>query len=179
MTKRCDTLQEAFQYVSDTRVKDVAQGDQARLWSILVGPSGAHYVYFSDRNSGQQMHNIASLILNYRDQFQRAPLPQPPAQLLPAHSSLSLTALPQGVAPLPKLLRQESATALPPDNLHRDRAAVGEIANLLKERAENLGLTRWGGHAEEALIQDFQRVLQEEMKLHSAKNKASEERIER
>jgi hypothetical protein len=58
-------LEAAFQHVSDQRKLDTDCGDPQRLWSILVGPSLTHYVYFSDRNHGQQMHNIGKTILEF------------------------------------------------------------------------------------------------------------------
>jgi hypothetical protein len=63
------TIEAAFQHVSDKRKLDLACGDQQSLWTILVGWSGTHYVYFSDRNHGQQMHNIGKTILEYSGNY--------------------------------------------------------------------------------------------------------------
>lgn len=63
------TIQAAFQHVNDKRKADLACGDQQSLWTILVGWSGTHYAYFSDRNHGQQMHNIGKTILEYSGMY--------------------------------------------------------------------------------------------------------------
>jgi hypothetical protein len=146
MAKRCQTLVEAFQFVDLKRSDDQKRGDQPSLWTILRCPSGAHYVYFSDRNPGQQMHNIASTILQYRDSFQQAMLKIAPEK------------------------REEPS--LPPDNLHMVRDFVQEMGELLKDAAVQRNQERWGGHAEEAMIQHFPKVLLEENKVRGAEQAA-------
>jgi hypothetical protein len=167
MAKRWNTLQEAFHYVNEARRKDKESGDMARLWTILATPSGGHYAYLSDRNFGQQMHNIASLILGYRNEFQlaaqRAPAPAAAAGSVPAAAASSVPAAVPAAAPaLPKLLQGEGEKVLPPDNLHRNRPFVQAMAEAFKDKAIAAKSVRFGGHAEEFMIQDFARVLRDE-----------------
>jgi hypothetical protein len=110
------TLEGAFQHVNTERTQDRACGDQARLWTILVGWSGKHYVYFSDRNHGQQMHHIGKTILEYSGHYGRD--------------------LPHG----------------------RDLAV--HLADFFEEKAGPM--IRFGGHSEESMIRDFDRVLGKE-----------------
>src|ERR1700676_486865 len=114
-----------------------------RLWTILACPSGKHYVYFSDSNLGQQLNGI------WKGVFNRPIEPEKPIQ-------------PE--KPIEPKKPATFAEALPYTE-EGQRRFMQQLANGMKQNLLEKDPTLFvGGHAEEAMIKDFSRVLQKEKK---------------